>query len=414
MSSSASLTDNLTEGDNVSNRLTLRHRFHKRGRNVSADFQMGHTSREVDRAQQSLNRFTDPESLATIDQQTGSNSTTNSLSTRLAYTEPLVSGWQVQLTYNPAFTHSQSDARTFALDTLTGGYTTLDPVLSSSFANRNTIQNGGAAVLFTHGPWRWLTQASYQSTQLESDQSFPVSGRIDHRYEDVLPSMTLSGTFANRRNLRLNWTTSSNAPSINQLQPVVDNSNPLSLSAGNPTLSETYTNNFSLRLSEADPLKSKSRFVFANLLRTSHPISNFTYTAPVDTVVSGIQLARGTQLTRPVNLDESWAANVFAAYSRPAKWMKSIVTLNGGGSWNETPTKLNVGVNRNRTTTIRFGTTIASNISQNLDFTVSYQGNYNLSRNTLTANTTGDYYAHNLGLRLNAIVKPGIVVRQEV
>jgi hypothetical protein len=37
-----------------------------------------------------------------------------------------------------------------------------------------------------------------------------------------------------------------------------------------------------------------------------------------------------------------------------------------------------------------------------------------MSRNTLTANTTGDYYAHNLGLRLNAVVKPGIVVRQEV
>src|SRR6185369_7969139 len=285
VSSSASLTDNLTEGDNVSNRLTLRHRFHKRGRNVSADFQMGHTSRETDRAQQSLNRFTDPDSLATIDQQTGSNSTTNSLSTRIAYTEPLVTGWQMQLMYNPAFTHSNSDTRTFAYDSLTGGFTTLDPVQSNSFANRNTIQNGGAAVLFTHGPWRWLTQAAYQATRLQSDQSFPFTGRIDHSYDDVLPSMTLSGTFANRRNLRLNWSTASNAPNISQLQPVVDNSNPLSLSAGNPRLSETYTNNFSLRLTEADPMHSKSRFLFANVLRTSNPISNFTYTAPVDTLV---------------------------------------------------------------------------------------------------------------------------------
>src|SRR5262249_9186528 len=133
-----------------------------------------------------------------------------------------------------------------------------------------------------------------------------------------------------------------------------------------------------------------------------------------DTVVSGIELARGTQLTRPVNLDVSWAANLFAAYSRPAKWMKSIVTLNGGGSFNQTPTQLNSGVNRNRTTTVRFGSTIASNISPNLDFTVSYQGNYNISRNTLTANTTGDYYAHNLALRLNTVTKYGIVMRQEV
>src|SRR5262249_21630112 len=323
-------------------------------------------------------------------------------------------GWQAQLTYNPAFTHSQSDARTFALDTLTGQYTLLDPVQSNSFANRNRSQNGGAALLYTHASWRWLTQAPCPSTPPHSQQSFPLTGRLDHTYDAVLPSMTLSGTFANRRNLRLNWSTSSNAPNINQLQPVVDNSNPLSLSAGNPTLHETYTNNVSLRLSEADPLKSKSRFVFANLLRTSNPISNFTYTAPVDTVVSGIALVRGTQLTRPVNLDVSWAANLFAAYSRPAKWLKSIVTLNGGGSFNETPTRINSGINRNRTTTLRFGTTVASNISPNLDFTVSYQGNYNLSRNTLSQNNTNDYYAHSLGLRLNAVGKYGVVVREEV
>jgi len=414
VSSSATDTDNLTEGDNLSNRLTLRHRFHKRGRNVSADFQMGHTTRTADRDQMSLNRFTDPDSLATIDQQTGSDGTTNSLSTRIAWTEPLVTGWQAQLTYNPAFTHSNSDARTFAYDSLTGGFSTLDSVQSNTFANRNNIQNGGAAVLYTHGPWRWLTQASYQSTRLQSDQSFPFTGRIDHSYEDVLPSMTLSGTFANRRNVRLNWSTSSNPPNISQLQPVVDNSNPLSLSVGNPRLNETYTNNFTLRVSEADPMHSKSRFLFANVLRTSNPISNFTYTAPIDTVVDGISLVRGTQLTRPVNLDVSWVANVFAAYSRPAKWMKSIVTLNAGGSFNQTPTQLNTGINRNRTTSVRFGTTISSNISTNLDFTVSYQGNYNISRNTLTANTTADYYAHNLGLRLSAVAKNGIVAREEV
>jgi len=255
---------------------------------------------------------------------------------------------------------------------------------------------------------------SYQSTRLQSDQSFPIIGSIDHTYEDVLPSMTLTGTFSGRRNLRLNWSTSSNPPNINQLQPVVDNSNPLSLSAGNPTLSETYSNNFTLRLTEADPMHSRSRFLFANVVRTSNPISNYTYTAPVDTVVSGIALVRGTQLTRPVNLDVSWVANVFAAYSRPAKWMKSIVTVNGGGSFNQSPTKLNSGINRNRTTSIRFGSTIASNISTNLDFTLSYQGNYNMSRNTLTANNTADYYSHNLGLRLSAQAPNGMVAREEV
>jgi hypothetical protein len=414
VSSSASSSDNRTTGNNLSNRLTLRHRFHRRGRTLSADFQMGHTNHAADRAQQSLNRFTAPESLATIDETSGSNGTTNSLVSRFAYTEPLWGHWQAQLTYNPSITHSSSDARTFAYDSLTGSYSALDPLQSNSFANQHHVQNGGAAVQYKHGTWRWLTQVSYQSTLLRSDQSFPFSGFVSHTFYDLLPSMTLTGTSANKRNVRLTWVTASNVPHVSQLQPVVDNSNPLSLSTGNPDLRETHTNTITLRVSEADPLRSKSRFLFANVVRSTNPISNYTYTAPVDTVVTGVHLARGTQLTHPVNLDVSWASNLFLAYSWPAKWMKSIFTLNGGGSFSETPTKLDQEINRNRTTAARFGATIASNISEDFDFTVSYQGSYNLSRNTLSANNTGDYYAHTLGLRLSTVMRSGIVMREEV
>jgi hypothetical protein len=57
---------------------------------------------------------------------------------------------------------------------------------------------------------------------------------------------------------------------------------------------------------------------------------------------------------------------------------------------------------------------LASNISPNLDFTVMYQGNYNLSRYTRSESNTGDYYSHTLGLRFNAVAPRGIVVRQEL
>src|SRR5207249_10832135 len=130
-----------------------------------------------------------------------------------------------------------------------------------------------------------------------------------HVCVSVLPSMTRSATFANRRNVRLAWSTATSPPTISQLQNVVDNSNPLALSAGNPDLRQTYNNNLSLRLSEADPFKSKSKFLFMNVARTGHPISNATFTAPRDTVVDGIALPRGTQLTRPLNLNASWNAN---------------------------------------------------------------------------------------------------------
>ncbi len=414
LSSSNSDTHNETKGDNLSNRLTLRHRFAKRGRNVSADVQMGYNLRDGDRLQASLNTFSMPDSVVYSDQTTDSRSTTRSLSTRIAYTEPLTKRWQMQATYNPSVTRSISDARTLGLDTLTGDYSLLDLVQSNSFENRNMSHNAGLAVLRTSGPWRWLTQTSWQQARLQSDQSFPDTRSVDQTFRDVLPSMTLSGNLANRRNVRLAWNTSTQAPNVNQLQNVVDNSNPLALTSGNPNLRQTYNNNFSIRLSEADPMRSKSRFLFANLIRVSRPISNATVTALTDTVLDGIALARGTQLTRPVNLDVSWIANAFAAYSRPVKFLKSIVSVNGGGSFNQTPTLVNAGQNISRTWTLRYGSVLSSNISPNLDFTVSYQGNYNISRNTPSSTSRGDWYAHTLGVRFNAVAKHGIVVRQEL
>lgn len=412
LGSSSSDTRNHTDGANLSSRLTLRHRFAKRGRNISADVQMGRNTRDGDRGQLSFNDFAG--TLDTLDQVTASNSTTNSFSTRIAFTEPLVPGWQSQFTYNPSLTRSVSDARTNAFDPASSSYSLLDGDQSNSFRNLTRTQNAGAAILRTFGPWRWLSQASYQHTRLISEQTFPSSAFVTETFEDVLPSMVLSASFNNRRNFRLAWNTSTAAPTINQLQNVVDNSNPLALSTGNPDLRQTYVNNLTLRVSEADPFKSKSRFLFMNISRTSHPIATSTFTAPADMTVDGIFLARGTQLSRPVNLDRSWNANAFAAYSRPVKWMKSIWSLNGGGSFNESPTRINAGINRSRTYTVRYGSVLASNISPNLDFTLMYQGNYNLTRNSLSTVNTGDYYAHTIGFRFNAVARHGIVIREEL
>ena len=414
LSGSDSHTLNHTDGHNLSNRLTLRHRFGKRGRNISADINTGQSLNQGDRDQLSLNTFTRPDSLSLLDQQTGSHSETRSASVRVAYTDRLSKLWQWQATYNPSLTRSESDARTFAYDTLSGAYDALDPVQSNSFSNRYTTQNAGLALMRASGPWRWLTQAQWQTARLESEQTFPSTGTVDRTFEDVLPSMTLTGTFSNRRNLRLAWTTNTQAPTISQLQNVVDYSNPLALSTGNPALGRTYTHMLSLRFSEADPLRSRSRFVFMNVMRTSDPISNATLTASADTVIAGIDVGRGTQISRPVNLDESWNGNLFAAVSRPAGPLKSVLTLNGGVSFTQTQSLVNAGQNTARTSTVRYGTVAASNISQNLDFTLSYQGNYNIQRNTLTPNTRNGFYAHTIGFRLNAVGKGGIVIRQEL
>ena len=403
------------DGDNFSNRLTLRHRFGKRGRNVSAQIDMGHTIRDGSGSQYSLTHYDGSSpSDSTIDQQSNSRTTTNSISTRIAFTEPLIPHLQAQAIYNPSLTRSVADARALSFDPATLAYSQPESALSNSYESRHTTQNGGLSLLLTEGLWKLLGSASYQHARLQSEQTFPFSSTIDRTFDDVLPSLTLSGSFKNRSNMRLAWSTSTNPPSIGQLQNVVNNSNPLSLSTGNPDLRPTYTQSLSFRWSQADPLHSKSKFLFANVARTSHPIANSTFTAPFDTTVDGVFLPRGTQLTVPVNLDESWNGNLFGVYSRPLKLAKSILSLNGGGTWTRTPSRINGLDNIGSTYAIRSGIVLASNISPNLDFTASYWSTYNISRSTLSANNTGDYFTHSAGLRFNAVAPHGIVVRQEL
>lgn len=403
------------DGNNLSGRLTLRHRFGKRGRNVSADLNAGSTVRDGESSQRSLTDYDEGATTAsdTLDQRGDSRTRTRSLSTRIAFTEPLGGRWQAQLIYNPSLTLGDADARVRSLGP-GGAYTVPESALSNSYENRNTAQNGGVALLYTRGPWKLLTNASYQSTRLHSEQTFPESRVLDRTFGDFLPSATLTGTFANRRNLRLAWTTSTNAPTIGQLQNVVNNSNPLALTTGNPALRPTYRHALSLRVSEADPMRSRSRFLFANVSRTSRTIANAVFVAPSDTTVNGVFLARGTQLTTPENLGESWNANLFGVYSRPTAWLKSIVSLNGGGSFTRTPTRLGAGTNVGDTYVLRSGAVLASNISQKLDFTLSYQGNYNIARSNLSASRRGDYYTHVIGVRFNAVAARGIVIRQEL
>ena len=417
VSAANSHTTDSNDGNNLSSRLTLRHRFAKRGRNVSAEINVGHNARDGFSTQRSLTEYYGGTSTVadTLDQEATARSRTNSFSTRIAFTEPLSERFKLQAIYNPSLTRSHSDPRGFQFDPATGDYTRPDSALSNSFKNRTTVHNGGLALLYSRGPWRLLTNASYEHTSLASDQTFPITQTIDRTFDEFVPSVTLSANFNNRRNIRLAWRASTQAPSISQLQNVVNNSNPLSLSTGNPDLRTATNQTFSVRLSEADPARSRNKFVFANVTRTSHPIGNSIFTAPFDTTLNGVVLARGTQLTRPVNLESpSWNANLFAVYSRPLTFLKSILSVNGGGTLTRTPSLANGINNLGRTYAIRSGVVLSSNISENLDFTVSYWGTYNISRNTLTTASTGDYFTHNAGLRLNAVVGPGIVLRQEV
>jgi hypothetical protein len=418
--STLNLADNAgsttTSGNNLSGHVIARHKFAARGRTLSLDLGGGGTLRDNAGSQRSTLLYPlFPAAGDTVDERTGVNTTTRSMSARAVLTEPLGAHSLLQLFYAPSGTFSRSRSNAFLLDAVSGNYVLPDSALTNTFENTSIAQNGGAGILMRRGGLNLMANVAYQRSTLRSEQTYPAGGTISRTFRDVLPSLMLNWNGPDRSNLRVSLQSSTRPPAISQLQNVTDNSNPLILTSGNPDLKQSTSQSLVTRYSHTDPAKSRTLFAMLSLQRTGRYIANQTVTATRDTVVAGgLVLLRGTQLVSPVNLEGAWNANSFVTVGRPVARLKSVLNLIGGVSYARTPGLIGRTETVSNTWAINPGVTLASNISPNLDFTLNYNGTINLARNTATNAADGDYYTHSAGLRLNVTLPNGIVLRDEV
>ena len=217
------------------------------------------------------------------------------------------------------------------------------------------------------------------------------------------------------KNLRLFYRTSTNEPSITQLQNVVNNTNPLFLTAGNPNLKQEYAHRASLRYSASDTKMGRNFFIYGSANYTANSITNSTFVAQRPTTLpSGLVLEQGAQLTSPVNLDGNWSVRTFANYGSPIKAIKTNFNLNTGVNYSRLPGLINDQLNVSNNYAISQGIVLSSNISTKLDFTLSFNGNYNIVRNSLQPQLNNNYFSQVSAARLNWIFGKGFVLQTDI
>jgi len=225
----------------------------------------------------------------------------------------------------------------------------------------------------------------------------------------------LTYNIADHTNLRMFYRTSTQAPSISQLQDIINNSNPLQLSTGNPNLIQSYSQSLTARYMVTNADNARSMFLLLSAVHSNNYIGNATLTAQRDTVLSGgILMNPGTQLSYPVNLNGQWNVNSFFTYSLVVGPLKSNLNLTSGLTFARTPGLINQDLNIVETYGPSAGAVLSSNVSKDVDFTLSYMGNYNISRNTFEPSLNSQYYYHTATIKNNFIFWDGVVFRNEV
>lgn len=413
-----SLYDSDLTGWNLGGELLYSHRFPQRGRTLSFSATPSYNARS---GPSNLRADTDSTAGAEVpltydlDQRANLTQEGWGLGTNLSYAEPLSDKSQLQGTYTFSIAPNESNKQTFDRDTITGEYARLNEPLSNVFTNRYVTHGAGLSYRYNDKKTQLSVGLTGQRAQLSGEQTFPRPADVDRTFYRLLPTAQARIRFSQDRNLRVNYNASTNAPSISQLQEVVNNANPLQLATGNPDLQQETQHRLFTRYSSSNPGKSTSFFALLGGSATRDFITNQTTVAARDTVISPtLTLPAGAQLTRPVNLNGQYSLRSFATYGLPLKVIKSNLNLNVSATYTRTPGLVNGGLNYARTPSVGGGLTLSSNISERLDFSATSNTQFTQVTNSLRVTADNQYVNQTSTLRLSLIVGPGISIKTDV
>lgn len=315
----------LSEGNSksVSGTLNITRRLGSNGRNVSLRANGGYTHSESESFSLSDIRYyqgSHPGNL--VNQYSDSPSKSYNYGIRLGYVEPLGKQWFAELRYGYNYRYTDQDRSRYNLDSLGGvwaqyetaleGFGTLPTVDDWMNAARDDFNSQYATYkYYNHSVnvgLRYNTEAIRFNAGVElapektklNYQRFGqnIDTLITRDVFNVSPQIRFRYRFNKTTNLDIRYRGSSSQPSMTDLIAVVDDSNPLSVSMGNPGLKPSWTDNITINYNAYDPEKQMGMHAGVNFSRTNRSVSNrMVYDETT-----------GVRYTRPENINGKWNA----------------------------------------------------------------------------------------------------------
>lgn len=382
-----------SKGYSFRNEISWRKKFAKKGRTFSLSLQTSLNDSKGDGSLQSINRFYDPNGILlkrdTLNQLSATNAQLKAYNARAVYTEPLGKRSLLELSLGKSDSRNNSEKLTYDYNKGNGKYDQINNQLSNDFSNDYGFTNAGIRIRTQKKKYSYAVGAAWQQAEL---QGKIINGNkdsvISKSFRNILPNARFQYNFSRFKSISITYGTSTNQPSMQQLQPVPDNSNPLNIREGNPDLKQEFTQTVQGHLNWLSPFRNKNFFMFFTLQTTKNKIVNY----------DSINLLNGIRTSKPVNVNGVYNINGNISYSMPVKFLKGTVELSTGGGFSRNKLLINdingkAVLNDIRTVTIgpdiRFDLSPADKL--NLGFGAGI--NYNRSTYSVQSLTPATYFS---------------------
>lgn len=414
---------NLTESANmtkqnslsVNSSLQINQKLNDAGRNITFRGQFRYGDNDNDQYTQSLTRYYQLVSVLGGDSTlirnqfitTPAKNTT--YSAQVTYSEPIAKNTFLQFSYEFQYGLNKNDRKTYNLNdfpwalgnSLPIGYQTAEVDSLSKYAEYRTYSHEGSVTLR-------FNREKYQLSagiNLEPQHTVLSYKRADYMIDttrnvfNFAPNVDFRYRFSKVSQLRFQYRGRSSQPSMENLLPISDYSNPLNVRVGNPGLKPSFTHTVTLFYNtyNAERQRGISANVFFNASQNS--VSN-----------SRIYNEKtGGWTTMPKNINGNWNINGMFNYNTALKNQKyTINTFTQVGYTNNvgylTDNKTHIE-QKNTTTNLTLGERVNGAYRNDwFEFGINGAINYSIERNKLNTQNNQEPYTYSYGANTQIIL----------
>ena len=287
------------QGNNLSFFLKYHRGFRKQGRYLGVSIDKGSRQGKGNTQLASATRIYDKNGMLTDsllrDQASDPSSNNSNFKLDINYTEPLGKGQILDVAYNLQQSAAAAQRETYNYNPVTGKYDKRDSLTSNSFINKNLAQLFSLGYNYSRKKLQAQLGFSVQLTQQDNNNLSGNRADIQQNFHNIMPRASLIYSFSPQKSLTISYNGSSQPPTIQQLQPVPDYSNPLLVRLGNPALKTMFTNTVDLA------------YKYFTKNGSQHFTVQTGYSSMINAIASSVKLnAQGIQEHQFVNVNGNY------------------------------------------------------------------------------------------------------------
>ena len=305
----------------------------------------------------------------------------------VSWVEPIGHNNFIQATYSISQRKQEALKNVYNQDA-DGIYNVLDSAYSQSYRNNFISQRASLSFKSQRAKFNYTIglnlDPSYSSS--ENFVGDTTLSKIIRKVVNLSPMAQFNYMFDERTNLRIMYNGRTSQPSMTQLQPVADISDPTNITIGNPDLNPRYTNNVFIRFQQFTPEKQRAFMIMANGSYIINDIVSYT----------SYNQETGVKTTTYKNVNGNYSGNVRMMLNTPLKNKKFSINSMTMASFANSNGYINEEKNTNRNLILseRGGIDFRSSY---LDLGVNGNIRYNATSNSLQKENNQNTFNYGAG-----------------